>query len=123
MEPAALYCDRWRGQAGHAPITLHADPDDTASDRHRALAGLRIADAVLVNSTYDGFIRQALARVRTRPFGPVLFGIPQDASESIGCPRRPWRQRESCLPRPLRGSLARWNVAVQPGCTRWLSTG
>jgi len=47
--------DRWRGRAGHAPITLHADPDHTASDRHRALAGLRIADAVLVDSTYDGF--------------------------------------------------------------------
>jgi len=31
-------------------------------------------------------LRQALARVRTRPFGPVLFGIPQDASEEHWVP-------------------------------------
>jgi len=31
-------------------------------------------------------LRQALARVETRPFGPVLFGVPQDAAEEHWVP-------------------------------------
>jgi len=63
---------RWKARAGRPPVTLHAEPDSTAPDRHRALAGLRIADAVLVNSTYDGFNLVAQEAVVVSEAAPVL---------------------------------------------------
>jgi trehalose 6-phosphate synthase len=56
-----------------APVSLLVADNPQLADRHRALAGLRIADAVLVNSIFDGLNLVAKEGVVASDPGPVLI--------------------------------------------------
>jgi trehalose 6-phosphate synthase len=54
------------------PVTLLIDQNPASSGRHRALAGLRIADALLVNPIFDGLNLVAKEGVAVSEGQPVL---------------------------------------------------
>jgi trehalose 6-phosphate synthase len=56
-----------------SPVTLEVAANPQVPDRHRALAGLRLADAVLVNSVFDGLNLVAKEGVMASAPGPVLI--------------------------------------------------
>ncbi len=64
---------RWTGRGVRAPIALHLEPDSAVSDRCRAFAGLHIADAVLVNSIFDGLNLVAKEAVLIGERPPVII--------------------------------------------------
>jgi len=63
----------WAKRVGKPVITLLLNVDVLSSDRHRALAGLRIADAVLVNSMFDGLNLVAKEAILVGEARPVVI--------------------------------------------------
>jgi trehalose 6-phosphate synthase len=61
------------GPASRPPVTLLIGQDPASTGRYRALAGLRIADALLVNPIFDGLNLVAKEGVVASESQPVLL--------------------------------------------------
>jgi trehalose 6-phosphate synthase len=84
-EEAAAEINRVFGRPGADAVTIHFPDPDAPADRHRALGALAIADAVLINSLFDGLnlvAKEAVVAGRRRP--ALILSENVGACEELG---------------------------------------